>query len=91
MSFLWHIIQKEEFKCLVLQDLVEGKRARRRQSETYIDRIKRTIRVKACDMFQLARSKKPDLVGALRVSLGILSVASLNRVADKNIDSRNVI
>ena len=58
MSFLGHIIRKGKTECSVLQGLIEGKRARERQRETYIDRTKRLGGVKACDIFKLARNRE---------------------------------
>ena len=58
MNFLGHVIRKGKMECLVLEGLIEGKRARGRQRETYIDRIKRLSGKKACDIFKLARNRE---------------------------------
>ena len=58
MNFLGHTIRKGKMECLVLQGLIQGKRARGRQRETYLDRIQRLVGVRACDIIQSVRSRE---------------------------------
>ena len=58
MNFLGHIIRKGKLECSVLQGLIQGKRARGRQRETYLDRIQRLVGERACHIIQAARNRE---------------------------------